>query len=183
MTVGLIPTATTWIDSVTTYKHANFVTLGHRYLAITTGLQSLLVAVGVKDPPDMTFLAVGLVALIFVKRRRFLRDDVLPILLMISLGVTIAHSYDFVALAPAYAAFWRHVRGRPVPMVVFLGLIGLLDVPRAFLRVVLPDVAILWQWRTIIDLVLLGWLVALNLFARPRPEGSTITETEALGKL
>jgi Glycosyltransferase family 87 len=178
LTIGLIPTATTWIDSVKTFRHQNFVTTGPlQMLPFTTGLESLMVTAGVKDPPFMAPVAVGLAALIFVKRRRFLPDDILPILLLISLGVIMAHSYDFVLMAPAYAALWRHVRGRPGPMLVALGLVALLNVPRAFLRVVLPDVAIFWQWRTVIDLILLGWLVALNCFTHPRSEAETIGNT------
>jgi hypothetical protein len=124
-----------------------------------TSLQSLLVAAGIVSTPSLSIVAVLLAAALWIFRHRFRRDDWLPSLLLIGFCFIPAHTYDYIALVPVYAALWLHCRSR-AHVVLLLVFVGAMYVPQQLVRKLDPQVLV--HWRTVL---VLGCLVSLAWMA------------------
>jgi hypothetical protein len=124
------------------------------------GLPSLVAAAG-GPRLDLTVPAVVLTGVLWVFRHRICQDDVPALLILGTLGIVYGHDLDFVYLAPLAVSLALHLQGRPAAAVVVAGLVVLFFVPaRVMSRVGLP---VLDQWRTVICLVFLGWVLWLSV--------------------
>ena len=96
-----------WFAVVKEYKEVSFNVVGSRHVF---NLQGLFYIAGV-DLPNLLPLAIILTCLLWWYRLKLLNDDILGILVAITLLFGFAHYYDLAAvLPPLIAAFWRHVR-------------------------------------------------------------------------
>jgi len=138
------------------------------------GVSNLCYAFGMTIP-DPTIATVTLTIALWFFRRRFRREDILAILITMSVTLLVAHDYDVVVLAPLLIAYWRHLAHRPREALIALAL--------AFL-VIFPDQLVarsglpwLYHRCTVVVLILLGWLLRLSwqppTETGPRPEPQT----------
>jgi hypothetical protein len=116
---------------------------------------------------DLTGLGIFLTAVLWWFRRRVCADDVPALLAMITLGIVYGHDLDFVYLAPLAVSLTLHLRGRPRAGLVVAGLLFLFFIPsRLICQFGHPVVD---QWRTMIALIFLGWLLWLSVRAASVP--------------
>src|SRR5262249_24690963 len=124
------------------------------------GLSGLVAAAG-GPQLDLTLLGVVLTGLLWWFRRRICEDDVLALLTLISLGIVYAHDLDSVYLAPLAVSLTLHLRGNSLGGVVVAVLVALFFIPSRWIcQYGLPVVS---QWRTVICLIFLGWLLWLSV--------------------
>jgi hypothetical protein len=152
-----------WLAAVQDYKTHEPNRLGSCFVV---GIPSLLAAAG-GPALDLTGLGIVLTAVLWWFRRRVCADDVPALLAMITLGIVYGHDLDFVYLAPLAVSLTLHLRGRPRAGLVVAGLLFLFFIPsRLICQFGHPVVD---QWRTMIALVFLGWLLWLSVRAASVP--------------
>ena len=127
-------------------------------------IQDILYASGIKVP-QLFPLGVVLTGLLWWYRSRLIIDDVIGILLAISLLFGLAHHYDLVALAPLVAAFWRHVHNRPGAALVAIALMLAMLFPRAYLMTFVHN-ELLLQYRVPLLLGTTIWLLVMSFKRR-----------------
>jgi len=127
-------------------------------------IQNLLYAAGIKVP-QLFPLAIVLTGLLWWYRSRLIIDDVVGILVAISLLFGLAHHYDLVALAPLVAAFWRHVHNRPGAALVAIALMLAMLFPRAYLMTFVHN-ELLLQYRVPLLLGATIWLLLMSFKRR-----------------
>jgi hypothetical protein len=123
------------------------------------GLPNLCYAFGITIP-DLKIVTVVLTLALWYFRRRFRPEDILPILILMSVTFLVAHDYDVVVLVPVLIAFWRHLARHPREALIALGLAFLLILPDQV--VARTGVPWLYQRCTVVVLILLGWLLRLS---------------------
>ncbi len=91
--------------------------LGDRHLL---GLPSLIVAMGGPTvPPPAALLIASLVLVLIWRRRSWLgQDDVLGVIVGLTLTLVAVHLWDLVLAAPIAAVFWLHAGQRPLWMFI-----------------------------------------------------------------
>jgi|SRR5262245_19618368 len=146
-----------WLAAVQDYKTHEPNRLGSCFVI---GLSGLVAAAG-GPQLDLTLLGVVLTGLLWWFRRRICEDDVLALLTLISLGIVYAHDLDSVYLAPLAVSLTLHLRGNSLGGVVVAVLVALFFIPSRWIcQYGLPVVS---QWRTVICLIFLGWLLWLSV--------------------
>jgi hypothetical protein len=165
---GPIGAVTGWISAVSRYTQMWFNLLGNIHVF---GVQNLLAGFGFDVP---ALFPVGLAAVVALWWfRRFIADrDILPLLIALSLLFVFSHDYDLSALAVMLPAFWRHLRGKEVP-----GLVGGVVLVLLFLPVRILHDSLFAQYRVLIVLGLVMWLLVLNVrFARQQVASDPFTQ-------
>jgi hypothetical protein len=148
-----------WLGAVQDYKTHEPNRLGSCFVV---GIPSLLAAAG-GPALDLTLMGIALTAALWWYRDRICEDDVPALLALITLGIVYGHDLDFVYLAPLAVSLTLHLRGRLRAGVVVAVLLGLFFIPsRLICQFGHPVVD---QWRTLIALVFLGWLLWLSVRA------------------
>jgi hypothetical protein len=123
------------------------------------GIPSLVAAAG-GPALDLTVAGAVLTVILWVFRHRICEDDVPALLPLISLAVVYGHDLDAVYLAPLAVSLTLHLRGRPLAGAVAAVLLVLFFVPSRWICQF--GVPLLDQWRSVICLVLLGWVLWLS---------------------
>lgn len=127
-------------------------------------IQDILYASGIKVP-QLFPLGIVLTGLLWWYRSRLIIDDVVGILVAISLLFGLAHHYDLVALAPLLAAFWRHLHNRPGAALVAIALMLAMLFPRAYLMTFVHN-ELLLQYRVPLLLGATIWLLVMSFKRR-----------------
>ncbi len=156
LTADPLTLARTWLDAIPQYHSMEFNQPGYWNV---TSLQSLLIAAGVASPPGLSIVSILLAAAFWIFRRHFGRDDLLALLLLIGFCFIPAHTYDYIALVPVYAALWLYCRSR-AHAVLFLSFVAAMYMPQQLVRRLDPQVLVHWR-----SLLVLGCLVFLALLS------------------
>ena len=168
---GPIGAFTGWISAIGRYTQLDANLIGDRHVF---GLQSFLGALGFKVPP---LFLVGLAAMMLLWRfRKFIADqDILPLLIALSLLFIFSHDYDVSALAVMLPAFWRHLRGKEGQ-----ALVGGVVLVFLFLPVRIFQDGFFTQYRVLIVLGLVIWLLILTArsLTDPNPANNRLLQTQ-----
>jgi Glycosyltransferase family 87 len=150
-----------WLGAVQNYKTHEPNLLGSCFVV---GIPSLIAAAG-GPGLDLTLMGIALTAVLWWYRRRICEDDVPAFLALIALAIVYGHDLDFVYLAPLAVSLTLHLRGRPRAALVVAGLLALFFIPsRLICQLGHP---VIGQWRTLIALLFLGWLLWLSIRDAP----------------
>ena len=150
-----------WFASLVQHKKVFSNVLGS---GAVFSIQDILYAAGIQVP-QLFPLGIILTGLLWWYRSRLIIDDVIGILLAISLLFGLAHHYDLVALAPMLAAFWRHVHNRPGAALVAIALMLAMLFPRAYLMTFVHN-ELLLQYRVPLLLGATIWLLVMSFKRR-----------------
>ncbi|MBE9126901.1 MULTISPECIES: glycosyltransferase family 87 protein [unclassified Coleofasciculus] len=150
-----------WFTSLNEYKNIFSNVLGSEAVF---SIQNLMYAAGIKVP-QLFLLALILTYLLWWYRSRLILDDVVGILVAISLLFGFAHHYDLVALAPLIAAFWRQLHKRPGAALIAIALFLAMVFPRAYLMTFLHN-DLLLQYRVPLLLGTTIWLLIMSFKCR-----------------
>jgi len=154
---GPIAEMKAWAAALQDYKTHEPNRLGSCFVI---GLPSLVAAAG-GPQLDLTLVGMGLTGLLWWFRRRICEDDVPALLPLISLGLVYAHDLDSVYLAPLAVSLTLHLRGNSRGWAFVTLLLALLFTPSRWVcQYGLPVVS---QWRTVVCLIFLGWLLWLSV--------------------
>ncbi len=158
MTVhGNIKMATDWLERLRTHGEFGANQPGFEHVV---GVQSLLAAAGLPAPPMEPVGIAAVVGLWFV-RKRFMPDDLLGLLMGLTVSFVFVHDAEYVALIPLFTALWLHFRQDPRLGPELLFLVLLFNFPRRIVRQL--DVPLLSHWRTLVVLALLMMLLTAAL--------------------
>jgi len=105
-----------WFASLGAHKNIFANVLG---FPAVFSIQNLLYTAGIQVP-QLLPLGIVITVLLWRYRSRLIIDDVIGLLLAISVLFGFAHHYDLIALEPLMAAFWRHLSHRPKVTLVAL---------------------------------------------------------------
>ena len=154
---GPVGLAREWIVSVQRYGAGPYNTLGSRMIF---GLRNMLYAVGIHAPSfvPVAFLAF---ALAWRYRAEIVDENVLSLLVGVSLLSGFAHSYDVAILTPLVPAFWRHLHQRAGASLIGLGLMLVITLPNSLLEPLHSP--LLLHARVMALLVALVWLVVMSV--------------------
>jgi hypothetical protein len=173
MTVhGPIGMATDWLERLRTHQgefEANKPGFEH-----VVGVQSLLAAAGLPEPAvklaGTAAVVAGLAAVVglYAARRRFTWDDLLGLMMGLTVSLIFVHDVEYVALIPLFTALWLHFWEQPRfgPGVLFLAAVLLFYFPRRIIRDRLAepyDLPVLSHWRTVVVLALVLTLLVVGL--------------------
>ena len=123
------------------------------------GIPSLVAAAG-GPGLDLTLMGIALTAVLWWYRHRICEDDVPAFLALITLAIVYGHDLDFVYLAPLAVSLTLHLRGRPRGGLVVAALLAVFFIPsRLICQFGHP---VIDQWRTLIALFFLGWLLWMS---------------------
>jgi hypothetical protein len=146
-----------WLAAVQDYRTHEPNRLGSCFVV---GFPSLVAAAG-GPLLDLTLLGIVLTGALWWFRGRICEDDVPAFLALIALGIVYAHDLDCVYLAPLAVSLTLHLRGSSRGGMLVALLLALLFVPSRWIcQYGLPVVD---QWRTVICLIFLGWLLWLSV--------------------
>ena len=146
-----------WLAAVQNYKTHEPNLLGSCFVV---GIPSLVAAAG-GPALDLTLMGMALTAVLWWYRHRICEDDVPAFLALITLAIVYGHDLDFVYLAPLAVSLTLHLRGRPRAGLVVAALLALFFIPsRLICQFGHP---IIDQWRTLIALFFLGWLLWMSV--------------------
>jgi hypothetical protein len=174
MTVhGPIGMATDWVERLRSHKdkfEANQPGFEH-----VVGVQSLLAAAG-WPAPGMEPVGIALVIGLWFLRKRFTSDDLLGLMMGLTVTFIFVHDVEYVALIPLFTALWLHFREQPGPGLGLglLALVLLFYFPRRIIREL--DMPVLSHWRTLVVLAMLVTLLVLGLrrSARRAPQPAAV---------
>jgi hypothetical protein len=155
--LGPVDLLQSWISAVLQYSEGPYNALGSR---MVFGLRSTLSAIGVRAP-NLAALALLALALIWRFRQRLQREDVLALLVGLSLLFGFSHSYDLVILAPLVPAVARYVSSKRVESLGAIGLLALITWPTSQFEAI--GMPLLSQLRVLALAVALGWLALLSV--------------------
>jgi hypothetical protein len=154
---GPIGVITEWSAAAVRYASGPYNTLGSR---MVFGLGNVLAIAGV---PSSFLLPVAVVVVgsLWYFRTSFADEDLLALLVGLSMLFGFSHSYDIAALMPLVPAFWRHVHSRVIASLVALVLLVVVTLPNSLLE---PYVSpLLLQLRVLALLAALCWLTTLSV--------------------
>jgi hypothetical protein len=166
--LGPINVLREWLIALSRYSLSHYNTLGFIHLF---GLQNFLATLGLNVPPMLPFGIAGTIALWWF-RTRLTYLDVLPILVGLTLVFGFSHDYDLSALVLLIPAYSRHLNSRHVQALVAATVMLLLFIPqRVFWPSNRPQIALsmglydalLVQYRFVLVLILVVWIVVLAL--------------------
>lgn len=146
------------------YKSALVNALGTPHVV---GLESLLYAAGLK-PPSLDIFGLVLVVILWLFRHKIKIEDVVGILMVITVTFVYAHDYDYVCLIPIFTSLWlychtrRQLRLAIIPLGVMLFLPQLLERTLGF-----HD---LNHSRTVVVLIFMLIVVVLSIRERSKHE-------------
>src|SRR5262249_56759100 len=112
-------------------------------------------------PPVLWPLALLIIGWLWWSRASVVDDDLLAILVGLSLLFGFAHSYDIAALVPLVPAYWRHVHGRPAASALALGLMVVVTLPNSLLEPYVSPLVL--HLRVLALCVAVGWLMVMSL--------------------
>ncbi|MEQ9553868.1 MAG: glycosyltransferase family 87 protein [Coleofasciculus sp. G3-WIS-01] len=124
-------------------------------------IQNLLYTMGM-EMPQLLFLGIVITGLVWRYRSRLIMDDVIGLLMAISVLFGFAHHYDLIALAPLMAAFWRHLSHRPKATLVALTMMFIMFFPRNVLMTFIPS-ELLLQYRVLLVIGVTIWLGVMSV--------------------
>ncbi|MEQ9358322.1 glycosyltransferase family 87 protein [Coleofasciculus chthonoplastes] len=124
-------------------------------------LQDLLYTAGMKVPPLLP-LGIVLTGLLWWYRSRLIIDDVIGLLMALSVLFGFAHHYDLIALAPLMAAFWRHLHHRSRATFVAITVMFVMCFPRNVLMRFI-DSELLLQYRVLLVIGVTIWLGVMSV--------------------
>jgi hypothetical protein len=145
-----------WSAAAMRYVAGPYNTLGSRMIF---GLGNVLAIAGITTSflLPVTLLIVGC---LWYYRASLADEDVLALLVGLSLLFGFSHSYDIAALAPLIPAFWRHLHTRRIASLAALGLMLVVTLPNSLLE---PYVCpLLLQLRVAALLAALCWLLVMS---------------------
>jgi hypothetical protein len=134
------------------------------------GLGNVLAIAGVSSS-FLVPVAILVVGALWYFRASIADQDLLALLVGLSLLFGFSHSYDIAALMPLVPAFWRHVHSRVIASLSALVLLVAVTLPNSLLEAYLSP--LLLQLRVGALLVALCWLTALSV-KRPRPGAGVV---------
>jgi hypothetical protein len=154
---GPLGVITEWSAAAVGYAGGPYNTLGSRMIF---GLGNVLAIAGVRSS-FLLPVAVVVVGALWYYRARVAEEDLLALLVGLSMLFGFSHSYDIAALIPLVPAFWRHVHSRVIPSLVALALLLIVTLPNSLLE---PYVSpLLLQLRVLALLAALCWLTTLSV--------------------
>jgi hypothetical protein len=158
---GPIDVFVEWFTSLGKHKNVFANVLGS---PAVFSIQNLLYAAGIQIPQ---LLPVGIVmmGLLWRYHSRLIIDDVIGLLMAISLLFGFAHHYDLIALAPMVAAFWRHVHNHPKATLVVLTVMLAMIFPRNLVMSFIHSTLLL-QYRVFLLLCTTVWLLVMSIQRR-----------------
>ena len=145
-----------WLGSLGHYGAHSSNALGSRMLF---NVQSLLYAAGVTTPSLFALGAIGTLAL-WYWRHAFVEDDLIGVLLGITLLFGYGHSYDIAALVLLIPAFWRRVHDSAAASAVALTMLFAISFPNSVLEP--AGSLLLLHARVAVLCVALVWLLWLS---------------------
>jgi hypothetical protein len=168
LAAGPVGAFTGWLSAVGRYQLGKFNQVGFIHLF---GLKNFLDTAGVHVP---SLVPVGVASTIGLwwLRKRIADPDILPLLMGVTLIFSYSHDYDLWALVLLIPAFWRHLRGREVEVLIAGLMVFLLFVPqRLFWPASRPQVVVsapltdvlLAQYRVLVVLGLVVWLLVMTI--------------------
>ena len=120
------------------------------------GFESLFAAAGL-TLPGLKFLALVLVAILWLYRNRINQEDILGIIMGISFSfVGYTHVYDYVGLMPLLTSLWMYSYNNRKAWLGSIALVFLLFLPRRFILGV--GVPVLMHWRTVVVLIIMTFV-------------------------
>lgn len=146
-----------WFAAAQAYANGSYNLLGSR---MVFGLRNLLHVAGI-TAPSLLPAAIMLCGVLWYFRSSIADEDILAMLVSVSLLCGFTHSYDLAALMPLVPAFWRHLHAFPNASVVALVLMLFITVPNSLFEPL--DFALLCHARVFALLAALIWLVALSI--------------------
>jgi hypothetical protein len=147
-----------WFASLGAHKNIFANVLG---FPAVFSIQNLLYTAGIQVP-QLLPLGIVITVLLWRYRSRLIIDDVIGLLLAISVLFGFAHHYDLIALAPLIAAFWRHLSHRPKVTLVALTMMFVMFFPRnVFMTFIHSE--LLLQYRVLLVIGLTIWLGVMSV--------------------
>ncbi|MFP5273318.1 glycosyltransferase family 87 protein [Coleofasciculus sp.] len=155
---GPIDVFVEWFASIGKHKNVFANALGS---PAVFSIQNLLYTAGIQMP-QLLPLGIVITGLLWWYRFRLIIDDVIGLLMAISLLFGFAHHYDLIALAPLIAAFWRHLDHHSKATLVALVLMLVMIFPRNVLMTFI-DNELLLQYRVLLVLAATIWLGVMSI--------------------
>jgi len=154
---GPIGVITEWSAAAVRYAGGPYNRLGSRMIF---GLGNMLAVAGIASW-FLLPIAILIVGSLWYSRASLADEDLLPLLVGLSLLFGFSHSYDIAALIPLVPAFWRHVHQRTLASLLALGVMLVVTLPNSFLE---PHVSpLLLHLRVVALSVALCWLIAMSI--------------------
>jgi hypothetical protein len=127
---GPVGVITEWSAAAVRYASGPYNTLGSRMIF---GLGNLLAVAGVSSS-FLLPVPILVVGSLWYYRASFADEDLLALLVGLSMLFGFSHSYDIAALMPLVPAFWRHVHSRAIASLVALVLLLVVTLPNSLLE-------------------------------------------------
>lgn len=155
---GPIEVFVEWFASLGKHKNVFANVLGS---PAVFSIQNLLYAAEIQVP-QLLPLGIVITGLLWRYRSRLLIDDVIGLLMAISLLFGFAHHYDLIALAPLMAAFWRHLHHCHRATFFALTVMFVMCFPRNVFMTFI-DNELLLQYRVLLVLGATIWLGVMSI--------------------
>ena len=110
---GITHVFSDWLNVIHQYKSTTLNTEQGGTYVFT--LRNLLFFLGI-NVPNLIPLGLLFTVLIWIKKVEFMNEDILPILLIISILCGTSHIYDLVILSPVVSSFYSHLQGKKIIM-------------------------------------------------------------------
>jgi hypothetical protein len=154
---GPIGVVMEWSAATLRYAGGPYNTLGSRMIF---GLGNVLAVAGIASSFLLPIVML-IVGSLWYYRANLTDEDLLPLLVGLSLLFGFSHSYDIAALIPLVPAFWRHVHQRTLASLLALGLMLVVTLPNSLLE---PYVSpLLLHLRVVALSVAVCWLIAMSI--------------------
>jgi len=157
---GPIDVFVEWFASIGEHKNVFANVLGS---PAVFSIQNLLYTAGIQVP-QLFLLKIVIIVLLWRYRSRLIIDDLIGLLLAISVLFGVAHHYDLIALAPLMAAFWWHLPHYPRATFIALTVMFVMFFPRNVLMTFINN-ELLLQYRVIL---VLGATIGLGVMSIQR---------------
>jgi hypothetical protein len=154
-----------WFASLGEHKNVFANVLG---FPAVFSIQNLLYTAGI-NVPQLLPLGILITGLLWRYRSRLIIDDVIGLLLAISVLFGLAHHYDLIALAPLIAAFWRHLHHCPRATFIALTVMFVICFPRNVLMTFIHSEFLL-QYRVLLVIGLTIWLGVMSVKRKAKAE-------------
>lgn len=155
---GPIDVFVEWFASIGKHKNVFANALGS---PAVFSIQNLLYTASIQMP-HLLPLGIVITGLLWRYRSRLIIDDVIGLLMAISLLFGFAHHYDLIALAPLMAAFWWHLHHHSKATLVALALMLVMIFPRNVVMTFI-DNELLLQYRVLLVLAATIWLGVISI--------------------
>jgi Glycosyltransferase family 87 len=172
-THGAVGMLQDWFQGFTEYQQGPLNKLGVYHVI---GLENLLYAAGLRNLPPLKILCLVALVGLWACRHRFNSQDVIALIMLITLSLVYGHAYDYACLIPALTALWLYAQRPPsgsqlgespqlgqrrlgIQLVVVLLILSYF-IPQRY--VILLGSPLLEQWRTISGFLTLGLLLVMS---------------------